>query len=69
MDEDRRILVNEGDDDDIDELEFEFQGGGKERAVSEENCLNIVYLSSIVAAIGTGLPIPKFILLKYFWIK
>ena len=55
MDEDRRILVNEGDDDDIDELEFEFQGGsgGKERTAGEENCLNIVYLSSIVAAIGT----------------
>ena len=59
MDEDRRILVNEGDDDDIDELEFEFQGGsgGKERTAGEENCLNIVYLSSIVAAIGTWLPL------------
>ena len=52
MEEDRRILVNEVDED-VDELELEFQGTEKESRAGEETCLNIVYLSSIVASIGT----------------
>ena len=45
LEEDRRFLVN--DEDDLETVEAE-----SDEPAIEENCLNVVYLSAVVAAIG-----------------
>ncbi len=51
MDEDRRILVNEAEDEEDDFSEDILDTNQPNRS-HENACLNIVYFSSIVAAIG-----------------
>lgn len=51
MDEDRRILVNEAEDEEDDFSEDILDTNQPNRG-HENTCLNIVYFSSIVAAIG-----------------
>ena len=51
MEEDHCILVNSMDDDEDDDI-FEDDMSENAPRPSDDNCLNIAYLSSIIAAIG-----------------